>query len=270
VADKFEEISMKRILGGMVVAAVLSGSAFAADLPSRGYTKAPMLADPASNWSGFYIGINGGCAGNRTDVSSRINDPDPDPGSFFTSKTERQGGCFGGVQAGYNYQLAPNWVAGIEVDGQFGQETSRGQLLEEFGDGSFDVLANYQQRMEHYGTARGRIGYAANLPVTGQTLLYLTGGFAWARNKLDATAFDTPVGSSAAFSDTKTLTGYAVGGGVEFAVNRNWSWKAEYLYIDFGNNAYNAFVSDDGTPFSAISATTRLHTARVGLNYRFN
>src|SRR5712671_834410 len=58
--DKFEEISMKRILGGMVVAAALSGSAFAADLDAHTYGKAPAMAAPASNWSGLYIGGNVG------------------------------------------------------------------------------------------------------------------------------------------------------------------------------------------------------------------
>jgi opacity protein-like surface antigen len=51
---------MKRILGGAVVAAALFGSAFAADLPSRTYAKAPAMAAPAYNWSGWYGGIRVG------------------------------------------------------------------------------------------------------------------------------------------------------------------------------------------------------------------
>jgi hypothetical protein len=51
---------MKRMLGGMVMAAALSGSAFAADLPSRTYAKAPAMAAPVYNWSGWYGGLNAG------------------------------------------------------------------------------------------------------------------------------------------------------------------------------------------------------------------
>jgi outer membrane immunogenic protein len=256
---------------GAALAVIISSiaPAIAADLPAKVYTKAPPVM-PFS-WTGFYVGANAGCGWNNTTVNSPVNNIDPADPSFFSFATERQGGCFGGVQGGYNYQFAPNWVMGFEVDGQFGRETSRGQLLEVEDAGvTTEVLANYEQRMQHYGTARGRIGYASNMPVVGQTLLYVTGGFAWARNKMevDVTAGNTPAGPAAAFIDTKTLTGYAVGGGVEFAVDRHWSWKAEYLFLNFGNNTYNTFVSDDGTPFSAVSATTRMHTGRIGLNYK--
>ena len=124
--------------------------------------------------------------------------------------------------------------------------------------------------MKHYGTARGRIGYATNAPVFGNTLLYVTGGFAWARNKIDLNAIDSPAGPPAIFSDTKTLTGFAVGAGAEFAFDRHWSVKAEYLYLDFGNNRYNAFVSDDGTPFAPVITSTKMHTLKAGLNCRLN
>jgi outer membrane immunogenic protein len=252
---------------GAALAVIISSiaPALAADLPVK--AKAPPVI-PFS-WTGFYLGANAGCGWNNTSPSSPINDADPGGNSFFSFATERQGGCFGGVQGGYNYQFAPNWVLGFEVDGQFGRETSRGQLLEVEGAAT-EVLAEYDQRMQHYGTARGRIGYASNMPVVGQSLWYVTGGFAWARNKMVVTSFEPPVGPPIAFTDTKTLTGFAVGGGVELAIDRHWSWKAEYLYLDFRNNTYNAFVSDDGTPFSAVSAATRMHTGRIGVNYRLN
>jgi outer membrane immunogenic protein len=250
---------------GIAIAMMIAVPAVAADLPVK--YKAP-VAVPFS-WTGFYVGANGGCVReHESNVSSPINDADPGPGSFFRFDTERQGGCFGGLQGGYNYQFSGRWVAGLEVDGQFGELTSRGNLLEI--EGAFvESLASYSQTMKHYGTARGRLGYAAELPVFGQTLFYATGGFAWARNNMSVLALEA-AGAPAGFNDTKTLTGYTVGGGAEFAFNRNWSVKAEYLFMDFGSNTYNAFVSDDGTPLSAVSATTRLHTGRVGLNYRFN
>jgi len=246
------------------VALMWSFPALAADLPVK--YKAP-VAIPFS-WTGFYVGANGGCAGERSDIGSPVNDADPGPNAFFRFDTERQGGCFGGVQAGYNYQFAGRWVAGVEADAQFGLLSSRGQLLEVEGANP-EVLAAYSQTMRHYGTARGRLGYAAELPVFGKSLWYVTGGFAWARNNMSVNAFETSTGA-VNFGDTKTLTGYAVGAGAEFAFTRNWSVKVEYLFMDFGNNTYNAFVSDDGSLLSAVNATTTMHTGRFGLNYRFN
>ena len=259
---------MKRYFYIFALATSVAAPAAAADLPVK-YKAPPPVAIPFS-WTGFYAGANGGCAWQQpTNESSPINDGDPGPDAFFRFDTERQGGCFGGLQVGYNYQFAARWVVGVEADGQWGQLTSRGSLSE-IEPGSNETLANYSQSMNHYGTVRGRIGYAAQLPVFGNTLLYATGGFAWARNRMDLFALDTAIAPTPmVFRDTKTLTGYAVGAGAEFAFTPNWSVKAEYLYLDFGTNTYNAFVSDDGTPLTPVSATTRIHTGRVGLNYHF-
>jgi outer membrane immunogenic protein len=92
---------MKRILLGTVAMIALAAPAFAADLPPRTYTKAPAYTPPEQaiyNWTGFYIGghLGGAFPGNNSLESSN--------GRFF-----------GGVQGGYDYQFAPNWVVGVEA-----------------------------------------------------------------------------------------------------------------------------------------------------------
>ena len=106
---------MKRVLGGMVVAAALSGSAFAADLGARTYTKAPAVA-PISNWSGLYVGGNlgYGWGDGNTDVSFL-----PSPVEFRidnnTTLGARSSGAIGGAQLGYNWQIG-SLVTGLEAD----------------------------------------------------------------------------------------------------------------------------------------------------------
>jgi outer membrane immunogenic protein len=103
---------MKRILGGMVVAAALSGSAFAADLPSRTYVKAPAMAAPSTNWSGLYIGGNVGYGWGNGSTALGADESDVFPTSTLDSRLK---GAFGGAQIGYNWQIG-SIVTGLEAD----------------------------------------------------------------------------------------------------------------------------------------------------------
>jgi outer membrane immunogenic protein len=102
------------------------------------------------------------------------------------------------------------------------------------------------------GTVRGRLGYAV-----GPTLLYATGGYAWADLKL-TNAFG-PFSSS----DSQVLNGWTVGAGVEYMIAPKWSLKAEYLYKSFGGETFNTLT------FPAASGTLNLHSVQVGVNYHF-
>src|SRR3981189_2385393 len=91
---------MKKILLGVAALAAFAGPAFAADMPARTYSKAPVYTAPALvyNWTGFYI---------RGPV-----------GGAFAGDNSLQGSdarFMGGVQAGFDYQFAPNWVMGVEA-----------------------------------------------------------------------------------------------------------------------------------------------------------
>src|ERR1700743_984087 len=113
---------MKKLVLALTAVAAFSGSALAADLPARTYTKAPM-AEPAYNWTGFYI-FGGGGGGVWGGDNSKFNNV---TGAPFTVNQRLGGdGWFGTVGAGYDWQFNQSWVAGIFADGQFG--SLRGQI----------------------------------------------------------------------------------------------------------------------------------------------
>src|ERR1700681_2583578 len=146
---------MKRILGGMVVAAALSGSAFAADLGPRSYDKAPAMAAPVTNWSGFYIGGNLGYGwGNgNTDFSFL-----PSPALFEADNTTlgaRTTGITGGAQAGYNWQMG-SLVTGLEADIQGSDIKGSAHAVPTINGTPIEVgLLSSDPKLSWFGTVRG-------------------------------------------------------------------------------------------------------------------
>jgi outer membrane immunogenic protein len=269
-ADKFGDFSMKRILGGMIVAAALSGSAvsgqaLAADLPPRGYNKAPAMAAPATNWSGLYIGGNVGYGwGNgNTDFSFPLifnNDN--------TALDTKSKGVTGGAQIGYNWQMGAI-VTGLEADIQGSGIKGSGRSpvfntdANRFLPGQF---LSTEQKLSWFGTVRGRLGAT----VTPDLLLYATGGLAYGH--VDASA-NTFFNSTEQFPATisKTKAGWTVGAGAEWMFARNWSAKLEYLFVDLGSvSAIAQPTLTQDTARVANSWQTKENIARVGVNYHFN
>ena len=116
-------------------------------------------------------------------------------------------------------------------------------------------------------TARPRIGWASN-----NWLLYVTGGLAVTEIKYNNTFTDTFGGAFENGSISKTKAGWVVGGGVEYGLTRNWSVKAEYLYMDFGNvSSTGAMSAFGGLSFASLnhSADLKANVVRAGINYRF-
>lgn len=267
-----------------------ASSAYAADLAPapRLYTKAPPPS-PMFNWTGFYVGAHGGYgdgAGASTVfdptayttgvIPTMVVDPAGTTTPFGLSTGPRGG--FGGLQIGYNWQAAGSpWVFGLEADASFGR--LRGEDAKPFtvnatlgGDiADYSGVARLRQTIDAFGTVRGRIGYSAD-----RFMLYATGGLAWAsiETKLgvDNTTPTDPLNFSPAqlaalstgVSSTDARFGYAVGAGVEWAFDRNWSIKAEYIYLGFDNG--NS-VSIPGA--TADASKLHLHTVKGGINYHF-
>lgn len=218
---------MKRILLATVAITALStAGALAADLPVRHMpVKAPVLV--GYNWTGAYMGVNIGGAFGNFDV--------PGSGSSLSGVT-------GGGQIGYNWQApGTQWVWGLEADFN-GSSQERG-----FTVGTTSV----NQRLPFFGTVRGRLGYAFD-----RAMIYATGGLAYQNVKLDVT--DPAFAGSV--SDTKT--GYAVGGGAEWALWDRWTARVEYLYLDTGTTGVN-------TVGGTFSGRVTNNIIRTGLNYRF-
>jgi outer membrane immunogenic protein len=192
---------MRRILLASAAAAAVLASmaANAADLspvPSPMVTKAPPFVGAAYNWSGFYVGVNGGggWGSSRSDLTGR----------FGTS-----GGLAGGT-VGYNAQVG-RWVLGLEGDIDWSNIN---------GNTSLGCAAGCSVQNNWLSTVRGRVGYAF-----GSWLPYVTGGLAVGDVNASAAGF--------AGMDS-TQVGWTAGAGVEYALGGNWTAKLEYLRVNLG------------------------------------
>ena len=236
---------MKRILAGVALVGT-AVSAQAADLATKApYLKAPVVA--AYDWTGFYLGVNAGVGMGRTFTSHNY----PIGGTLNSTYLQSEG-AFGGGQIGYNWQtnafsLFGPVLFGIEADIQ-GSGANNGDATLSSGAG----LVGYNQKLDWFGTVRGRVGL-----VRGPVLSYFTGGFA--AGDVKTSVVGTNIGP---YSFNRTQTGWTIGSGVEAALGGNWTGKIEYLYLDLGNK--NDFI---GT--QALRTETREHLFRVGVNYRF-
>lgn len=244
---------MNHTFAGALAALVVAGSvapAGAADLGPYRQPSAPVVYDdapPAYSWRGFYAGVNGGYAWGSTDpviVSGGA-------ASGAMAAIDPEGWLFGG-QLGYNAQFG-NFVLGAEADIQGGnvEGTTSGII------GAPPFAAAAGSELNWLSTVRARAGFAA-----GNMLIYGTAGVAFGDMDYALVGAD---GSVAAGGDT--LTGYAVGGGLEWAFSRNWSLKSEYLYVDLGDARISGF-DGGGAPITA-SFDNNFHIIRAGVNYKF-
>jgi outer membrane immunogenic protein len=196
---------MKRILlTGVGVLALGIASASAADIVRPRHempVKAPAYVPPLYDWTGFYVGINGGYGFGRSGFLA------PSPSSGFNV----DGGMVGGT-VGYNYQINQA-VLGIE-----------GDMDADWAKGSTTCAGvSCTVKNEWLSTLRGRLGYAA-----GRFMPYVTGGAAFGDIK------DTIPGTGSA---SETKVGWTAGGGVEAKLTGPWSAKLEYLHVDLGSGA---------------------------------
>jgi outer membrane immunogenic protein len=252
-------------------------SASAADLPVKAPPPAPVMA-PVWNWTGFYIGVNGGYSWGRS--SRDLNFFNPLNGVTLATGTgggrDLNGGVFGG-QLGYNWQTA-NWVFGIETDAQWtGQKGSTTVLCAVAGcfptavAAGTGVSAGITDKLEWFGTFRGRGGVL----VTPSVLLYATGGLAYGSVKTDLglagfTATGIPVAVGGSVSSDKF--GWTVGAGIEAMFAGNWSGKIEYLYVDFGSISNSVVLpTAAGFPLGAnVSSRVTDSIIRGGISYHFS
>jgi outer membrane immunogenic protein len=234
----------------------LSTAAHSADLPPRRVAPAPYVAAvPAFTWTGFYVGVN---AGYGFGSSGGFNDPTY---GTVTGPGSDNGGFVGGGQVGFNYQLTPvsGFVVGLEADLQAAKLGS---------DGASYVIGstpyyNVGSSLDWFGTVRGRLGYAFD-----RLLVYGTAGFAYGgggTNTSYASVYPYTLSDS-------TRTGYAAGGGVEYAFTPNITGKIEGLYVKLDRGNAGSTYYDTGT--NAYYGTGRTQddfgVIRAGLNYRFS
>jgi outer membrane immunogenic protein len=254
--------------------ALASAAACLGSSPSRAgdlFDRGTSLKDvePVQTWAGFYIGANGGYAFNANN-NKNIVAFDPHFGIAETVQRSEPAGGFGGAQAGYNWQYN-RFVFGVEADEQIADIEGNKFTFSPVAGGLDNTL---HSEVEWFGTARGRLGYGFD-----HTLIYFTGGFAFAkaRDDLNVTFAGTSV-PAARLSHEDVRTGWVLGGGVEFkptllgvSLTPNWSAKVEYQFIDLTNdNADLRGVDFAGNHVHAGSVGEQLNTIRVGINYHFN
>lgn len=200
----------------------------AADLGGRtSYKDEPDYGPPRYLWSGFYAGLQAGYG--SADAFHF------DPGSVYGSPGID--GFIGGGTLGYNFQSG-QIVWGVETDFSYADIN---------GSESCGVAGTCRASIDWLWTVRGRVGLDMN-----GWMPYFTGGYAMA----DVSARDSD------FSGGDTVSGWTIGGGLEVKLDRNWSFKGEYLYVDLDES----FRLSGGPERGSVED---LHIVRAGVNYKF-
>jgi len=237
---------MKRLLLGTAALVGLANASTAADL----YTKArpapaPAMSPPFS-WTGFYIGPNIGADWEYFDITDTLT------GDSFGSGTRNA--LIGGGQVGFNYQVNPFFVLGVEgfFDGVANNNAGTGVVVPGIG------LVTASVQPDWISTLSGRIGFTG--PALDHWLFYVKGGGGW----IQASAtINTPFAS---FSESRTIGGWMGGGGIEWAFAPNWTARIDYQYIGLESaTVAPGFLVDTFTTTNA-----NVQTLTVGINYLFN
>lgn len=243
--DTMRTVFRSTILCLAVISATTASAADVAQWPSIS-----PLYGPAVNWTGLYVGINGGYGLANATASGSI------PG-FNVSASQDLSGAIGGGQVGFNWQTGAT-VLGIEADIQASGVEKDTVVCPASTCGGVDFTL--RNKVPWFATVRGRVGLAVE-----RFLLYATGGLAYTHL---TSALSIPAAGAtvdlATWSSTRAA--WTAGAGIEFQVSRNWSTKLEYLYLDTGS--FQTSVSALG-----VTLNPTLHVSeqiiRAGLNYRF-
>ena len=219
---------------------VLATPAMAADLP----VKARMPAPPAVyNWSGCYIGIQGGAIWQRADNSFSVSGADP----FAPDGSANGTGAIVGGHLGCNWQQS-HFVFGLEGDANWSNVKGN--------DGGIGGDIN-ELSMRWMATIRGRLGYTL---FSDRSLTYITGGVAWAG------AQSSVLDPGEEESIRRTIVGWTLGLGNEFAITDNLSGRIEGRYYDFGRQDFRLPING----YTERHDNVREWTLMVGLTYRFS
>ena len=245
----------KRMIGSaaaIAVAFAMVGTANAADLKPI-YTKAPAPV-AAYNWTGCYIGAEGG--GNWGRSQHYFENPN-NPNLVGLAQTNGidLSGALVGATVGCNYQITNGFVVGIEND--ISWTNKRGTSVE---IQPFNTSNSIQTSEKWIDTLRARAGFALD-----RWFFYGTGGAAFANEGF--VICDPATGCA---GQSKTVTGWTAGAGLEYAVVDNWTLKVEYLHVDLGRQSYARTLSPTpGVQFAPRDVTLTDDMVRVGVNYKF-
>jgi outer membrane immunogenic protein len=292
-----------------VAAALLISSgcvSYAADLPVKAIPTAPQ----AFNWTGCYVGVNGGYGWNNSNTKYADPNTTSDPINGIASSrfvalsipapSPSEQGWLGGGTAGCNWRQQ-RWVFGIEGDFDgtniSGSQTTVGPpngappfsayvlgpaTFTGVGRTPFIGTAYESVSLSWLSTVRGRVGFVAQ----DRFLLFVTGGLAFGEARtagfVDVTNAGVPGSTTRwAGSNSSTMAGYTLGGGAEWAFADHWSAKAEYLWYDLGKVSHplGCALHGDAAGCAGPDVYQTLGNAvssvngsigRLGINYHFN
>src|SRR5689334_18175617 len=244
---------MKKLLLGIAGVIALAAPASAADLAARPYTKAPAMIAAVYDWSGFYIGANGGWGSSR-----KCWDNVDAAGVFIANEGchDATGGVAGG-QIGYRWQTGA-FVFGLEGQGDWADLRGRNVSL-------IAPAATNDSRIQAFGLFTGQIGYAVN-----NVLLYVKGGGAVTDDSFRSFATGTNVLATTVVNDTRW--GGVVGVGLEYGFTPNWSAAVEYDHLFMGNRTHTFINNGVLAPaFTTFNERIRqdVDTVTVRVNYRW-
>lgn len=284
---------MKKFMLSITSLALLSNHVIAADLP---FAKSAPATTSIPVWTGFYAGLNAGGSwsvgtqqyGNTILRTNLLDNSLVQTGGPSWALPSNFSGISAGGQIGYNYQISPMLVAGLEADFQGSSMNGQSNIARGYPqypnpqspDGIWrasTATANSSTAIDWWGTARGRVGILP-LSTMSNIMIYATGGFAYAgargTNTLNTVVEPSLGAGYAIYSYGSTRIGWTAGGGGEWMFMPNWSAKAEYLYTDLGNTL--GYTMGHGVTHAAFinafsgSNAYRFNTVRLGVSYHFN
>jgi outer membrane immunogenic protein len=257
---------MRRLLIGTAASLALVTSAVADPMALPAY-------EAAYYWGGFYAGANIGISGATSNTA--VDFFNSGAGVVVGSASGSLGlnGAIGGGQVGYNKQTG-NFVWGLEADIQASGQQGSAIFTCAVGCGPGPVTETINQKLDWFGTLRGRVGYT----VTPEVIAYVTGGLAYGDIRTDGV-----ISAPTTFATSAVKAGWTIGGGVEGKITGNWTAKLEYLFVDLGGVSGGLVATPIlppgpcaggagctlSTSFRSMGFGITDNILRLGANYRF-
>ncbi|AAL52188.1 MULTISPECIES: outer membrane protein [Brucella] len=236
-------MNIKSLLLASTVVLVAATGAKAADAVIE-QEPAPVVVAPTFTWNGAYLGGQIGYGWGR----STLSDED-------TSIRVKPDGFLGGLYAGYNFDMGNNFVLGVDGDITYNDlDASHSDT-----DPDLDLTTGVDSKLRWSGAVRARMGVAMD-----RWMPYIAGGVAFGNVKNSVSLTDGI--ESIGVSQSKTMTGWAAGAGVDYAATDNVIVRLEYRYTDYGHKDFSVV---DGDLSVEARNKFKTHDIRLGVAYKF-
>ncbi len=243
---------LKKVLLAGAASALMMGAAQAADVGEP----PPAVYD----WTGGYIGIQGGYAWGKSEAETDI-DPDFTDIEGLEIDDFNADGFVGGGHAGFLMQ-SDSFVYGLEGDIEFADMKDDVDIGLDIAGPPLADGGKAEKEIDWLGSLRLRAGVAFD-----RALVYATGGLAVGGVSLETDLSPLALGVVSNDSDDKTAWGWTIGGGLEYALSDALSARVEYRYTDLGKTDVRVEdVDGDGVDGETDND---FHAVRLGVSWRF-